>query len=118
LRQIGGSVGLAVFATLLSRYAVQAKASISASLDPGRTAVVERMTTVTSALVGRGMDPDTASQTAHGMLAGVVARQSMLLSFEKLFLLSGILFLGVLPILIFLKAKRVDGAPRPHIELE
>ena len=51
------------------------------------------------------------------MLAGSVARQAMLLSFEKLFLLSGILFLGVLPILIFLKAKRVAG-PRPHLEME
>lgn len=117
LRQVGGSVGLAVFATFLTRYAVEAKASIAAHLDPARPEVAERAAMATSALQSHGMDAASATRTAHGMLAGSVARQAMLLSFEKLFLLSGILFLGVLPILIFLKAKRVAG-PRPHLEME
>jgi DHA2 family multidrug resistance protein len=38
------------------------------------------------------------------VLGGIVARQSMVLTFEKLFLLSGILFLFVLPILFFLRS--------------
>jgi DHA2 family multidrug resistance protein len=117
LRQVGGSAGLAVFATLLTRYAVEARASMAPHVTALRPEVAARLHGMTAALAGRGLDPERARQTAGGILGGIVARQSMVMSFEKLFLLSGILFLGVLPILVFLKAKPVTG-PRPHIEME
>ena len=42
LRQIGGSIGLAVFATLITRYPVQIKAALGAHLTAGRPEVAAR----------------------------------------------------------------------------
>ena len=56
-----------------------------------------------------------AKQTALRALAGAVARQGTVLAFEKTFLLQGITFLAVLPLLFFL---RVGQAPKAeHIEM-
>ena len=45
------------------------------------------------------LDPASAEQAARRALGFMVTQQAMVLTFEKLFLLSGILFLGVLPLL-------------------
>jgi len=51
-----------------------------------------------------------------------VAQQSAVITFERLFLLSGILFLFVLPLLIFLKSpdhgpNQAAPAEAAHVEL-
>jgi DHA2 family multidrug resistance protein len=128
LRQIGGSLGLAIFATLIPRFTSQATASIGAHVSLSRPEVAARVGAMTRSFQTRGMDFDAASRTTDAMLGGMVARQASVLMFEKLFLLSGILFLLVLPLLVFLKSPDHDktaaapGSPPPpklevHVEL-
>jgi len=118
LRQIGGSVGLAVFATLLSRYAAAARNSIAASLTPVRPEVMDRLSQLGAFFVSRGYDPATAKAAATQALAGTAARQAMVLSFERVFHLAGIVFLLVLPLLFFLEVNRNGPAERSHAEAE
>ena len=117
-RQIGGSVGLAIFATLLGRNARAARASLSAHLTPYSAATMERMQQITQGLVARGMDAASAQATAPAAMAGMVARQALVLSFEKMFLLAGILFLAILPLLYFLRSDRDAPASTVHVEIE
>lgn len=42
MRQIGGSVGLAIFPTVLSRYGVVARSALTAHMDPSRPEVQAR----------------------------------------------------------------------------
>ncbi len=116
LRQIGGSVGLAVFATYLTSASQTARASIAANLSPTRPEVQGFLHAVQGGLVSKGYDQVSAQQGALGALAGQVYRQSYMLAFEKVFMLSGILFLFVLPVLIFLKDDRKKGATEVHAE--
>ena len=109
LRQIGGSIGLAVFATLLGRFAVQAQYGVSAHVGATDPATWSRVRAMEQAFVAKGMNAIAAHEAALRALAGTVARQSMVLSFEKIFLLAGILFLAVLPMLLFLKTKDAGG---------
>ena len=118
-RQIGGSVGLAIFATLLGTYATDARASLSAHLSPTRPEVFGRVAAVQHALMGRGLDAVSAHTASVGALFGSVMRQAMVLSFDKLFLLAGLLFLLVLPLLFFLKTVDMRGGRhRVHVEIE
>ena len=112
LRQIGGSVGLAVFATQLTRRGIIAKASVAAHLAAVDPNVVARVNRIQGALVGKGMDSTMAHQVAIMSLNGMATGQGMLMSFDQLFLLGGILFMAVLPLLIFL--KQPDFAPVTH----
>jgi DHA2 family multidrug resistance protein len=121
VRQIGGSLGLAVFATLMTRYPVQIKAAIGAHLSAGRPEVAARMSGLTQMLVHKGYDLANAKLAAQRFLNGIVMQQAMVMTFEKMFLAAGLAFLCVMPLLYFLKAPRTVGAPMPkpdvHVEM-
>jgi len=122
LRQIGGSVGLAIFASLINRFAMQARHGLVAHLDPGRPELNHRLAQMKALLMSRGFDATSATEGATRMLSGLVAQQSMVLSFEKLFILAGIAFLCVLPLTLFLRAPtQADpgaGRPAPDVHVE
>jgi DHA2 family multidrug resistance protein len=66
-------------------------------------AAVDRMQGMTSTFMHRGFAPVQAREMALRALDGIVERQATLLAFNKVFLLAGIAFLFVLPLLYFLK---------------
>jgi DHA2 family multidrug resistance protein len=114
LRQIGGSIGLAAFASLIPHFDQAARIGLISHLGVTRPEVAARLARLSAFLQGRGYSAEDAHQAAGRMLGGMVQRQAAVLSFEKLFLLAGIVFLVVLPLLIFLKSK---PAQRP-LELD
>lgn len=118
VRQIGGSLGLAVFASLMPRFAKQATASLSAHVTQDRPEVMARLGGIANMLVGKGYDAASAQIAAKRMLGGMVAREAMVLTFEKLFLLSGILFLAIIPVLYFLKAPDDPDAVVADVHVE
>jgi len=117
LRQVGGSIGLAVFATLLSRFAVRSRDSLLAQMTSANHALTMRWAAITKMLTSRGTDPQTAHATAARMIDGLVRQQAMVLSFEKLFYLSGICFLCVLPLVFVLRASPTGEKIEVHVEM-
>jgi hypothetical protein len=73
--------------------------------------VAARLARISVALPSRGFSTENAERAAERMLSALVQRQVRVLSFEKLFLLAGILFLGVLPLLTFLKIELDQAGP-------
>jgi DHA2 family multidrug resistance protein len=124
LRQIGGSLGLAAFATLLPHYIAQAFNGLSAHLSSGRPEVIARFDMIKRGLIAQGFDPATAQAAAGRILGGTVMRQATVLGFERMFMLAGVAFLFILPLVFFLKGPKFNkapGAPRapkPEVHLE
>jgi DHA2 family multidrug resistance protein len=118
LRQVGASMGLAVFASLLERYSVHAKAAVAAHVTLDRPEVQERLATLVGGFQARGFDAVSAHEMALRALDGTVARQAMVLSFQRVLFLSGLCLLCVLPLLYFLKVKRHAGSRPAHVEME
>jgi DHA2 family multidrug resistance protein len=120
VRQIGGSVGLAIFATLLSRSQSTARVGLIAHLSPGNPQVLARLGSARQMLGRGGMDATTARSTANAMIDFAVSRQATVLSFEKMFLLAGILFLLVMPMLLFLRApdESAHGGEKIEVHVE
>jgi MFS transporter, DHA2 family, multidrug resistance protein len=117
LRQIGASAGLAVFATLLARNTTVARHAVVSHLTPERPEVLARIGAMKSAFLAGGYDPVSAEAAALRALDLTVLRQAAVLSFEKVFLITGLLFLAVMPLLLFLKVKRTGAGPAPRIEV-
>ena len=111
VRQVGGSTGLAIFATLLERYSVQARAGLSAHVTALRPEAVERLVALKTMLLGQGFDPGTAGTLAVKVLAGKVAVQGMVIAFEKAFFLQAVALMAVLPLLYFLRTERIGSGP-------
>ena len=94
-RQLGGSFGIAVMATLLTRYAAQMRAVIGdhvASTDPGSLARVEMMK---HAMMARGADAWTAQQRALSLLSRQLDAQASVISYSKIYMLSALLILAL-----------------------
>jgi DHA2 family multidrug resistance protein len=123
MRQIGGSIGIALFATLLSRSAVQSRASVGAHLVMSDPNVQNRLAAVQSGLMARGLDAASAQAVAMQSLAGSVMQQGMVIAFEHLFFVAGLCFLLVTPFIFFLRRPATtapSAAPSPsemHVEV-
>jgi DHA2 family multidrug resistance protein len=116
LRQVGASTGLAVFATLLDRWGTRARGVLLSHLSPDRPEVQDRLAQLAAGFTHGGMDPVSARDAALGALSGAVTRQAMVISFEQVFLLTGIVLLCTLPLLYFLKTR--GPAEKVHVEME
>jgi DHA2 family multidrug resistance protein len=117
LRQTGGSVGLAVFATLLARFATSARGNMLSHFTMSSPAMLARMGGIRRMLEGRGLDALAAQRAAARMIDGQLRQQAMMISFEKLFYLAGILFLCVLPLVFFLKMPKQAEKIDVHVEM-
>ncbi|HEX4449057.1 MAG TPA: DHA2 family efflux MFS transporter permease subunit [Polyangiaceae bacterium] len=121
-RQVGGSIGLAIAATLLSRYAAQARTALVSHVTGSDAPAMDRLRQTAGGLVARGMDPSAARNLAMRAIDGTIAIQSQLLAFERVFLLAGITFLLVLPLLFFLKTPEETQAsakgPKEAVHIE
>jgi DHA2 family multidrug resistance protein len=118
LRQVGGSIGLAIFATMLTRSATVARGNMISSVAPGNPALMQRMAAMRHVLAGHGYDAVATDAGSIRIVDMLVRQQSMVLSFEKMFLFSGICFLCVLPLVLLLRAPKQGGEKiEVHIEM-
>jgi DHA2 family multidrug resistance protein len=115
-RQVGGSIGLAIAATMLTSFNAQARSSLLAHVTSADPAAVDRMRQTTAAFLARGYDAIASRSIALRSLEGAVDQQATLLGFERLFLMAGVCFMFVLPLLVFLKTPELPGAGAPKTE--
>jgi DHA2 family multidrug resistance protein len=111
MRNIGGSVGIALSTTMLSRRA-QANVSLLGAhvniYDPQARSFLEGLR---AAMVARGVDAVTATQRAQAMAFGLVTRQATMLAFVGVFRLLAIVFILMLPLLFIMRSPRHRRAP-------
>ena len=117
LRQVGGSVGLAVMATMMSRFATRARGAMLANITMDRTAVAMRIGATQRMLTGRGIPSPAAQTTAAQLIDFQVRQQAMVLAFERLFMICGIAFLCVLPLVFFLRMPQGAEKMDVHVEM-
>jgi DHA2 family multidrug resistance protein len=105
-RQLGGSLGIAVMATLLARYSKVQKAVLTehaSAYDPETAARVEMLA---RGIAARGVDAFAAKQQALLVLDRQITAQASVLAFSKIYLLSGIVLLCALPLLLVWKTGK------------
>ncbi|MDQ3282577.1 MAG: DHA2 family efflux MFS transporter permease subunit [Acidobacteriota bacterium] len=117
LRQVGGSIGLAVFATLLSRYGTRAYGAMIGHVNAANPTAMSRWTAIGRVIGSRTADPGVAQSASAHVISGLLRRQAMMMSFEKLFYLSGICFLCVLPLVFLLRTVPTGEKIDVHVEM-
>jgi DHA2 family multidrug resistance protein len=111
-RQLGGSVGVALLATVLADREVFHRTILVEKLVANDPNVLARVATLQSGLVARGYDVAGAHSGALRLLSGGVDVQAAVQSFNDTFWLTALLFIASLP-LVLLLGKATKGAPVP-----
>jgi len=116
MRNIGGSVGIAVTGTLLARHSQAMTSTLSANVTPYSPASQQTFWQLRGAFMAAGADASTATSRAYAALYGMVRRQATMVSFVGIFQLLGIMFLALIPLVLLMQRPRgrADAAAAAH----
>jgi len=113
MRQLGGSLGIAVMATMLAHFISVEKTMLVEHVGANDPETLSRLSLLTRGLISRGMNPITAQQQALAILDRQVSVQSSMLAFSKIYLYSGLVLIGALPLLLLFRTGRARGSMGP-----
>jgi DHA2 family multidrug resistance protein len=106
MRQLGGSVGIALSATFVARYGAENRAALAEHVSLYNPVTAARFDGIVRSMVAKGDALLVAQQKAAAALMGAVQRQAMMKSFEHIFLVFGVQFLVAIPLILSLKYDR------------
>ncbi len=113
LRNEGGSVGIALSATVLSRHAQLHHAHLAEHITPYALSVQERLGSMAQGLVSlSGRDPVSSRELAQGLLHGGLMRQALACSYVDVFKMLTYAFVVFLPFILLLAGK--PGSSTKH----
>ncbi|HEX9310940.1 MAG TPA: hypothetical protein VF887_09010, partial [Gemmatimonadaceae bacterium] len=115
-RQLGGSLGIAAIATLLSHYTAQFRAILAEHLSVGDAATIGRVDMLTRALVARGADQWTARQRALEILDRELMGQASVIAYSRIYILSAALILALIPLLALVRHTRASAGAQHVLE--
>jgi len=101
LRNLGGSIGIAVLATQLDLREKLHSVRIGESVSVYNFATQERLDTLTQGFIARGFGTVTAGQQALAALANTVRREAFVMSYSDGFFLVGVALAAMIPLAWF-----------------
>jgi DHA2 family multidrug resistance protein len=110
-RNIGGSVGIAVTGTLLTRQRQTVAAVLGEHItiyDPASQTMLQQLK---AGFMARGVDAVTAGERAYAALHGILIQQASMVSFVWLFQLLGTIFLLLIPLILLMRRPKGRVAP-------
>jgi len=116
VRNVGGSVGIAITTTLLAQRSQYHQATIVSSVDLTRDATASRLAEWAAHFAGHGADPVTAGRQAMAALYREAVAQAHLLAFADDFRLLSWLFVVVLLVVPLMQRVRLEDAERGAVE--
>jgi MFS transporter, DHA2 family, multidrug resistance protein len=111
MRNIGGSVGIAVTGTMLSRHSQATTSTLGANVtayDPASQSMLFQMK---AAFMAAGADAVTATERAYAALFGLISRQATMVAFVVIFQLMGIIFIALVPLVLLMRRPKAGGGP-------
>ena len=112
-RMLGGSLGIALVATLLMHFQQESRAVLATHLSWYDAGTRLRLGQLTAAFVGRGADALSARSMALTAMQGQLVQQASVLAFSKLYILSGLILVGALPLLLLVRKPQRGGMRGP-----
>jgi len=106
LRNIGGSVGIAISATLLARLAQFYQANLAGHINPFNPVVQSRMESLQQAAIAKGADAVTAHGISLEILSRIVRKEAGMMAYNYIFWILGLAFLLIIPLLLLLRRHR------------
>lgn len=106
MRQLGGSFGIALITTFLSRQNQVHRNDLISKLDVNNAAVQQRVQGIQHNFMSKGMSIGDALKAAYASLERTVTKQAAVLSYMDVFLYLSIMFLICVPFVLMVKGNK------------
>ena len=106
MRNLGGSVGIAVTGTLLVRQRQTMGALLGEQITVYDVGTQSMLAQLKAGFVARGADAATATERAYAALHGMLLQQASIVSFVWLFRLLGWLFIALIPLILIMRRPK------------
>jgi DHA2 family multidrug resistance protein len=111
MRQLGGSFGIAIMTTVIHIKTNTNRNILLENINQYNPAFNERANSMTQGFVAQGFPPTTAQQMANGAIEGIVTRQTMLVTYNSMYLIIGVFTLICIPLIFFQPFKKAVAMP-------
>jgi DHA2 family multidrug resistance protein len=106
VRNIGGSIGIALIATSISRIGQQRRQALVAHTAPGTPSYENMVGGLVQMLKGHGSSGADATRQAYGMVSGMIDRQATALAYVDVISTLAVVALCLVPFLLIMKRNK------------
>lgn len=116
MRQLGGSFGIALISTFITRFTQSHRVNLVSHEQVTDFAVQQRVQQLQQGFMSKGFSANEALQKAYAAMEGGVMKQATVLSYMDIFLYLGILFLLCIPFILLVKQgkAKIDMSEAMH----
>jgi DHA2 family multidrug resistance protein len=115
-RQLGGSFGIAVIATLVTRYTTQFREVLGEHVTSANPLALQRIDMLTRGMMTHGIDRWTARQRALSILDQQLYGQASVIAYSHIYIITMLSILLLIPMLLLVRKTRSTGGA--HVVLE
>jgi DHA2 family multidrug resistance protein len=116
MRQLGGSFGIAIITTFITRFSQEHRVNLVSNLSMDKLEVQNRVHQLQQGFMSKGFSASEALGKAYQVLDMSVMKQATVLSYMDIFMYLGIMFLCCIPIVFFIKRgkNKINPADAMH----
>ena len=111
MRQLGGSFGVAILTTLIHVNSGKNRNILLENKNSYNTPFLERKQAYLQGFMGKGYSAFDAEQMANRAMEGMITKQTMLLTYDNIYLLVGVFVLCCIPLVYLQKFKKNVAIP-------
>jgi DHA2 family multidrug resistance protein len=117
LRQLGGSIGIAAITTFISVRSAAHYLHLSEDVSAYSATTMERIRMFSQGFMAKGFDAISAAKAAYAMLFRLINQQATMLTYRDIFVLLGVFFVVIIPLLLVFKKDKAPGEGEEHMEM-
>src|SRR5215469_9929798 len=113
VRNIGGSIGIAVISTMLTRQAAKHQVYLASHTSPGASAFGQMASGLTQQLAQKGVAQP--QQQAYARIAGLITGQATTLAYIDIISVLGVVVICLSPLVLLMRRPPKTGGPPPPV---
>lgn len=116
MRQLGGSFGIAIITTFISRFTQEHRVNLVSHLNKSSFEVQQRVQQLQQGFMAKGFSASEALDKAYKVMEAGVMKQATVLSYMDIFMYLGVLFLLCIPFILLVRQgkSKVDMSEAMH----
>jgi DHA2 family multidrug resistance protein len=110
MRNVGGSIGIALISTSIARIAQRRRSMMVAHTTPGTPQYESLVSGLSQTFQGKGAGSVEATRQAHGLVSFIIDKQATTLAYVEVISILAVIILCLVPFLLIMRRNRPGAA--------